>query len=171
MPKSYIQIFTFSCICCVLPNKHKTLVLPFPHLLLPAFGQFLWNWFLPLFQGGTASGSLCATCLRKSCWRVQCPSFQAHESQHCLSFFPTSWIPLISDPKCYFWLPREIVTWKITAFFFSRRASKSLTINEHYIFHLWMNSSFWSEWVLPHFPFTSQKSESQTEESRKSTRI
>lgn len=34
-----------------------------------------------------------------------------------------------------------------------------------------MNSSFLSEWVLPHFPFTSQKSESQTEESKKSTLI
>lgn len=34
-----------------------------------------------------------------------------------------------------------------------------------------MNSSLWSEWVLPHFPFTSQKSESQTEESKRSTLI
>lgn len=34
-----------------------------------------------------------------------------------------------------------------------------------------MNSSFWSERVLPHFPFTNQKSESQTEESNKSTLV
>lgn len=55
----------------------------------------------------TASGSLCASCQRKSCWGAQCPSLQAHESQHCLSLLPTSWIPLISDPKYYYRLTSQ----------------------------------------------------------------
>lgn len=96
--------FPVSALSCTISTEERggNSSFAFPPLAAACIWTILMKLVSSPVSGGTASGSLCATCLRRSCWGVQCPSFQAHESQHCLSFFPTSWIPLISDPKRYY---------------------------------------------------------------------
>lgn len=132
MPKYYIHIFTVSSICSVLHNKHRGKGENSSFTFSPLAAACIWTILMKLISSRFRGELLQVHCVLLACARAAV-QFNVQISKHtnpciALSSFPLLGIPwfqiqnVITD-----WLAKDIVTCFIL---FSRKASKSLSINE-----------------------------------------